>query len=241
MGRFLSLLIIAILLGVLGAYVVLDDPVKSAQAAWSQTFSPPRLEDVDDPRAMLPSVTVYFVDKKLATREGRQLAVIAEDWHYCYDPTGEVFQVPRLFETDFASIPGWAQFYIRPDDPHIVGAAIVHDWLYAVGGRPGIENKRKADEIFRFALREKGVNFIKRNIMFQAVSGFGSSFSDAAEMRFRDLRNGEILQAQQWDKAVVVDKLPGCAGFLDKYWGQESSDEMVPLSPNLLAKWIQLP
>lgn len=191
---------------------------------------------------MLPGVSVYLIDKNLATREGRQLAVLADVWFYCYDPTGEVFRIPAGFETDFASIPAWAHRYVRPNDRRVIGAAIVHDWLYALGGQEGVMTKRKADQIFRFALKEKGVNRIKRNVMFQAVSAFGNSFGSPKELRFRDIRTGKLVMGDPNEEAVVPFNLgPGCPDFLKLFSRlRESEDGTIPLHPGLLKQWIDL-
>jgi len=125
-------------------------------------------------------------------RQGRRVAVIASDWLYCYPPTGEVFLTPRGYETDFASIPGWAQILINPFGDH-AEAAVIHDWLYAAGRAGG---RDQADEIFRFAMAEQGVNPVKRNLMFQAVRlGGEAAYGREAEWRFVDPKSFKEIDA----------------------------------------------
>lgn len=119
-----------------------------------------------------------------ARRQGRRVAVLLEDWFYCYPETNEVFMVPRTYETDFASIPPLARWAVNPFGNH-AEAAVVHDWLYAVG--ESIESEReaarqKADNVFRYAMKEQNVNVAKRNLMYQAVRfGGGDAFGRADE------------------------------------------------------------
>jgi len=116
-------------------------------------------------------------------REGRRIAILIDDWLYCYPETGEVFLVPRGYETDFASIPGAVRWLVSPFGNH-AEAAVIHDWLYAVGEK---EKRPEADAIFRFAMKENGVNIAKRNMMYQAVrTGGEKAYGAAREWRFRN-------------------------------------------------------
>jgi hypothetical protein len=116
-------------------------------------------------------------------RDGRRVAILTRDLFYCFPPTNELFIVPAFFESDFASIPQQGRPWINPFGDH-AEAAIVHDWLYAVG-EPG--QRRHADEIFRYAMREQGVSLIARNLMYQAVHHGGErSYGAPAEWRFQD-------------------------------------------------------
>lgn len=141
-----------------------------------------------------------------ARRQGRRVAVLLDDWHYCYPQPGdlaaqddEIYRVPRTFETDFASIPEFARWAINPFGNH-AEAAVIHDWVYASGlHKPSGEletdpkaiekARKKADHIFRYAMKEQGVNLVKRNIMFAAVRlGGGGAFGRDDEWagRFKD-------------------------------------------------------
>jgi len=229
--------------GVAVAYAVYDDPSAKAREAYEDLQC--RLDRTKCTTVaflILPGVEVYFVDESLASREGRQIAILGREWPYCYDATGEVYRVARYFETDFASIPDWAQFYINPQEKSVIGAAIVHDWLYAVGGPAPEEAKRKADEIFRFELEQAGVNFLKRNIMYAAVRFGGKSFGSAEEMRFRDPETGRAFRRRP-PRDPVIDRLaPGCGDFLDLYWNPEEAFRPAArtLDPRIIQEWIDL-
>jgi hypothetical protein len=98
-----------------------------------------------------------------------RVAVLTSDLLYCYPPTRELIVVPRSYMTDFASVPTGAHHVIDRYGDNME-AAIVHDWLYAVGetGR-----RQFADEVFRYALGEQGVSLAKRNIAYRAVRAGG--------------------------------------------------------------------
>ena len=185
MRIFLLLIVVA----VLGAFVVLDNPVEEVATVVEDVVADLRGED-DRFEGISLRMIARHIDVSLVPgrdREGRKVYVLQEDWVYCYDPTGDVYVVPRGFETDFASIPGWAQFLIKPEGDHSQ-PAVIHDWLYAVGG-PGNETEREhADQVFHFAMNtDMGVNPIKSAVMHQAVRfGGAASFGQDAEWRFAD-------------------------------------------------------
>ncbi|WP_162252149.1 DUF1353 domain-containing protein [Caulobacter sp. Root487D2Y] len=120
--------------------------------------------------------------------EGRRVAVLTEDWFYCYPPSRELILVPRGYMTDFASVPKISPF--APFGKH-AEAAIVHDWLYAVG-EPN--QRQKADEIFRYAMAEQKVPVMTRNAMYEAVRlGGEAAYGRATEWmkRFANPATGE--------------------------------------------------
>ena len=73
-------------------------------------------------------------------RDGRRGAVLADDIAYISynfenglpNARANITIVPRYFVTDFASIPWPASYLISPFGDH-AEAAVVHDWLYALG------------------------------------------------------------------------------------------------------------
>ncbi len=243
MAGFLVRLIVLALVAVIGSYAAFDNP----EATYRKLYQDIRCKTggpcISIAAMTLPGVRVLFVDKALANREGRQVAILSEKWPYCNDTSGEVYEVPQFFETDFASIPSWAQFYIKPSDPSVVGAAIIHDWLYAYGGAPRNDAKRLADNIFRIELEAHGVNVIRRNIMYQAVSLFGGeNFGADDEMRFRNPETGALF-TQPRPASLVIDQLtPGCSEFLAKYWdpSQRQSRVAYYLAPDFIEQWIDL-
>jgi hypothetical protein len=100
-----------------------------------------------------------------------RVAVLTADLLYCYPPTRELIVVPRSYMTDFASVPAGAHHLIDRYGDNIE-AAVVHDWLYAVG-EP--ERRTFADEIFRYALMEQGVGLATRNLAYEAVRAGGAN------------------------------------------------------------------
>ena len=197
-----------------------------------------------NPKKVLPGLAVYFVDPMLANREGRQIAVLSGHWPYCNDFTGDVYEVPQFFETDFASIPDWAQFFVKPQDPEVIGAAVIHDWLYAFGGEPISESKQRADRLFRKELENAGINIVRRNIMYLAVANFGGkSFGKQAEMRFRNLETGLPYTQSRPETPVIAKVQPGCDDFFEKYWNPEDFEFRLPgiLHPAFTSVWIDLP
>lgn len=148
-----------------------------------------------------------------ARRDGRRVAVLLEDWLYCYPETGDVFRVPRGYETDFASIPQPARVVINPFGNH-AEAAVIHDWLYAVGEAG---KRQEADEIFRFAMKEQGVNVVRRNMMFRAVRAGGEAAfgrDDEWNGKFRDTITLAVIDPPL-DKPSIsrVENIGDCSQF----------------------------
>jgi len=166
-----------IVLIALAVFIVLDRPVETVR---SLADGEPE-ENQIVLRQSLPGLSLFL--SRDERREGRRVAVINADWLYCYPPTGEVYLVPRGYQTDFASIPGFARIIVSPFGDH-AEAAVAHDWLYAVGEAGGRE---KADAVFRYAMGEQQVNPVKRFAMWVAVRvGGGEAFGRADEWRFVD-------------------------------------------------------
>ena len=145
---------------------------------------------------------------------GQRVGIVMSDWIYCYPPTGEVILVPRGYMTDFASIPRAARSFID-----IFGnnaeAAVAHDWLYAVGEA----GKRPyADDLFRYALMEQGVNLVTRNLMHAAVNaGGGDAYVRPSEWdaRFGDPITGQPLPASPYARrtTAIVAKVASCGSI----------------------------
>ena len=163
---------------VVGTVLLVDRPVHSVQRLFGQ-------EPKQDLQTRQPVSGLGVVIDYAARRQGRRVAVLMDDWLYCYPPTGEVFLVPSGYETDFASIPGAARGIINPFGDH-AEAAVIHDWLYAVGES---DSRPSADGIFRYAMKEQGVNIVRRNAMHRAVRmGGNTAYGREEEWRFRDPR-----------------------------------------------------
>lgn len=121
----------------------------------------------DRPRTRLMNVAILA---DLA-KQGRTLAVVTRPYTYYHDVRGIEISVtvPEGFVTDFASIPGPAQMLIQPFGRH-APAAVLHDFLYALGQRKA---RAFADRLFLCAMRESGVSFLRRSLMFRMVRFFG--------------------------------------------------------------------
>lgn len=81
---------------------------------------------------------------------------------------GLTIEVPAAFVTDFASVPRlfWNIF---PPWGKYSKAAVVHDYLYVIGGC----TRAYADYIFLEAMEVLGVNICTRRIMYSAVRAGG--------------------------------------------------------------------
>lgn len=89
-------------------------------------------------------------------------------------------EVPPGFVTDLASVPWFGRFYVSVDGDH-TKAAIVHDFLYTRASAVAFPNlpRREADQVFREALRLRGVGPVKTWIMYAAVRiGGGGMYRD---------------------------------------------------------------
>lgn len=76
----------------------------------------------------------------------------------------ESFTVPKGFKTDFATVPVVFTWLV-PRYGLYTKAAILHDYLYDTK----VVNKADADGIFRRVMRELGVSFLRRWMMWAAV------------------------------------------------------------------------
>lgn len=78
------------------------------------------------------------------------------------------FEVPKDQHTDFASVPR-AFVWFLPRYGRYTRAAILHDYLWRVEVPAGRVSRIDADGIFLQAMRELGVSFLRRWIMWAAV------------------------------------------------------------------------
>ena len=96
----------------------------------------------------------------------RQVSI--EDWlllaALSYDGKTQHFDAPVGMKTDFASVPRLFVWFL-PRYGSYTKAAILHDYLCAGGQISRVD----ADAIFRRAMRELGVPFLRRWIMWGAV------------------------------------------------------------------------
>ncbi|MCX8016371.1 MAG: DUF1353 domain-containing protein [Rhodocyclaceae bacterium] len=96
------------------------------------------------------------------------------EYHVGAYPSEEVVRVPAGFETDLASIPRlfWP---ILPPQGRYAKAAILHDWLYALGPAGDAAARRRADEIFLEAMAVLGCPAWQRRPIYWAVRLFGGA------------------------------------------------------------------
>lgn len=95
-----------------------------------------------------------------------------QDWETLralpYHAKTEDFEVPVQEGTDFASVPRVFVWFI-PRYGRYTKAAILHDYLCRIAVPQGRISRIDADGIFRQAMRELGVPFLRRWIMWAAV------------------------------------------------------------------------
>ena len=84
-----------------------------------------------------------------------------------YTGNSEQFVVPPGYRTDFASVPRILT-WLLPRYGRYTKAAILHDFL-CDEARAGRLQRSDADGMFRRAMRELGVSFLKRWLMWAAV------------------------------------------------------------------------
>ena len=81
------------------------------------------------------------------------------------------YKVPMNFYTDFASVPKWLHWLIKPQGRHS-RPSVLHDYLYSLKHF----KRYKADIIFYKAMKDDKVKFHYRAIMFLGVFLFGAFF-----------------------------------------------------------------
>jgi len=86
--------------------------------------------------------------------------------------------VPAGYATDFASIPRifWRIF---PPSGMYRRAALVHDWL--VDEQPHSCDDKQAAKVFLEAMKDIGVSWMRRKMMYRAVRLFGPRFKPLSE------------------------------------------------------------
>jgi hypothetical protein len=143
-------------------------------------------------------------------KEGsRRVAAVAQPFGFVCKIGGRerlAVVVPSGYVTDFASIPRAVHFIISPFGKH-AEAAVIHDWLYALGTPKDRKARRIADKAFVKALRLLEVSFLQRQIMYWAVRlGGAGGYGLADDFVFRSLED-----------LAVVDPLPAREPFLTSF------------------------
>ena len=150
------------------------------------------------------------------TQGNRRVAALKEDWIFCDEATSEVHLVFKGFRTDFASIPGGAQSFISPFGAH-AEAAVIHDFMYAVGEEGG---RDQADKVFYTQLRESRVGALRSRIMYEAVRrGGGGAYGRQGEWRFVDTDRGINLPSfcspKKPDTTIITNVTNGCSATMN--------------------------
>ena len=78
-----------------------------------------------------------------------------------YEGADDTFTVPAGFETDFGSVPWIVSWLVPSTGDGMVGAFIVHDYLYDFGRELGV-SRADADGIMRRIMGEEGVTGFRR-------------------------------------------------------------------------------
>lgn len=144
-------------------------------------------------------------------REGRALYVLGDNFSYCLDRTGDVIKLPSGFVTDFASIPWPARLIITPDGP-VARAAIIHDYLYAVG-EP--DRREYADEVLLAAMKDYGVGNLTKALVYNAVRAGGrGGYGRSEDWSFYDASKLKPVAAPPKPKGAVHTNVgAGCVGY----------------------------
>jgi hypothetical protein len=114
-----------------------------------------------------------FLNRLLLMHEpGCMLWRVAKECLYRSQKFDRLVRVPVGFKTDLASVPQ-ALWHIFPPCGPYLEAAVVHDYLYSLGGDS--KDRERADAIFLEAMEEIGVSPMSRRLIWAAVRVFGAS------------------------------------------------------------------
>lgn len=108
--------------------------------------------------------------KDAGMRRGSRLFSLENDFRYV-SSLGEIV-VPKAFITDGASIPRIFWSILQPFGPYFK-AALIHDFLYSPMNDKF--TRAEADAIFKEAMFNLGIGWIKREAIYRSVRVFGGS------------------------------------------------------------------
>jgi hypothetical protein len=174
-------------------------------------FYRPALAPLFLPDMRVPLV-VSILDRDME-EDGRTTAALMERFGYRDAVERLDIEVPADFRTDFASIPAWARWLFPPFGRH-AKAAVLHDWLYAIG-QPG--RKAVADRVFRHAMTELEVDGWRIFAMYWAVRlggrrGYAGAARDWASS-FADGETGSALPPRFLRESAFVGQPNGPRPF----------------------------
>lgn len=113
-----------------------------------------------------------------------------------YRGNTDEYVIEQEFATDGASVPAVARWLRDPFNAKILRAALVHDYLWSEHRAGRLVSRRDADGLFRRILREEGVPFLERWVMWAAVrigDGFEGGMSAREWLAFTALLLGPGL------------------------------------------------
>jgi len=109
---------------------------------------------------------------------------LTTDW-FGVEILSDLVFIPQGFIFDFASIPRLLWFILgSPATGKHRRAAFIHDWLYASQKI----TREKADLIFLLIMKEDGVSFIKRRLIYSGVRVGGWVAWSGKDLRDMEIR-----------------------------------------------------
>jgi hypothetical protein len=110
---------------------------------------------------------VAFVTKEIEVRvvDDTTWALLKD---VVYKDRDTEYRVPVGYKTDFASVPR-ATSWLYPRTGAYSAAAIIHDWLITDMLPTGYIESNEVDRVFRQAMKELGVPFARRWVMWAGV------------------------------------------------------------------------
>jgi len=124
------------------------------------------------------TVTLTTGDIYLIPSGSRGHFVTVFDWHIplVIDGTPHSLTIPKLFATDFASIPRLLHSLLSPLN-NTIYAAIVHDYLYRNPANPiaAAVKRDTVDRVFYWGMRVRGVWKVTACVMYLGVRVGGAS------------------------------------------------------------------
>jgi len=160
-------------------------------------------------------LVLVLLDNKYtpSVRGGRSLWALYETLSYQPSDDVHVITVPKGCVTDLTSIPRMFWTLLPPDGPW-VKAAVIHDYLYATRGTgqlptgvPGSKQpvgimrepytRAEADWILRDALKNRGVDIVRRNLIWIAVRlGGGKAWRRNGATKQQEAREQRVSEAR---------------------------------------------
>lgn len=113
-----------------------------------------------------------LVYRDISIERGKFTLLLQEDFVYLDQTHGKIF-VPKGFDFDLMSVPQPVQSFVSKVGIYNA-ACVIHDWLYCLQKF----SRKETDNIFRRALKDCGVGFFKRNLIYYNVRLFGQSHWD---------------------------------------------------------------